>query len=619
MSSQPSIRGAMARDFGTCWKQLVLTDLLFKALAFVVLTPLVGLLLQAALSVSGNAVLADQDILLFLLGPAGWISFILVGAAAVSTIALEQAALLGILAAAKDRRAMDVVGALRFAARNAWPVLQVAARMVGLTLLILAPFVAAGALVYAALLTEFDINYYLKEQPLAFQVAVGIAGLLAAALAFVMLRVCANWFYALPLVLFERVAPSRTLRVSRRRAAGHRRRVLLWLGGWLLATLSLSAITTTIVIEAGDFFIPRTAGVLPLLALAIGTTLMLWFVFGAAVNLLSTTAFAVMLFAFYRIMGGGGLGFARMAAAPLSGGRPGLKLTRRRLLVSALAAVAAAAVTGTAMLATVRMEDGEVQIIAHRGSSADAPENTLAAVAQAIEDRANWVEIDVQETADGEVVVFHDSDFKKLAGLDLKIWDATMEDLRNIDIGSWFSPRFKDQRVPTLTQVLEMCRGKIGVDIELKSYGHDRQLERRVAEIVEAAGMAEHVLIMSLKPGAVKKMKALRPGWRVGLLLTVAAGDVGRIEADFLAVNARFADRGFVKSAHAAKKDVHVWTVNDAATMSTMISRGVDGLITDHPALARKVLSQRARMSPLERLLIELAGIFGVPARVVAQ
>ncbi len=194
-----------------------------------------------------------------------------------------------------------------------------------------------------------------------------------------------------------------------------------------------------------------------------------------------------------------------------------------------------------------------------------------------------------------------------------------MADLKNIDIGSWFSPEFRDQRVPTLARVLDMCRGKIGVDIELKYYGHDQDLEQRVADIVEAHGMAGSVMIMSLKPEAVRKMKALRPHWKVGLLLTVAAGGIDRIEADFLAVNAGFAGRNFIRTAHAGKKDVYVWTVNDAPTMSIMVSRGVDGLITDRPALARTVLAQRADMGLLERLTVELSGVLGVPPRIVEQ
>jgi glycerophosphoryl diester phosphodiesterase len=157
------------------------------------------------------------------------------------------------------------------------------------------------------------------------------------------------------------------------------------------------------------------------------------------------------------------------------------------------------------------------------------------------------------------------------------------------------------------------------VNIELKYYGHDKQLEQRVADIVEAHDMASQIVAMSLSADGVRKMKALRPGWKVGLLMSVYAGDLKKVEADFLAVNAAFVSRRFVREAHRNGKQVYVWTVNDAPTMSTLIGRGVDGLITDKPALARSVLEQRAKMSAPERLLLELAGIFGVTPEFAEQ
>ena len=271
----------------------------------------------------------------------------------------------------------------------------------------------------------------------------------------------------------------------------------------------------------------------------------------------------------------------------------------------------AAVAVGAFAVQTARLED-TVLVVAHRGSSKAAPENSMAAFMQAIADGADWVELDVQETADGEVVVFHDSDFMKLAGVGTKIWDATMADLQTIDIGSRFSPAFKDERVPTLAAVLDACKGKIGVVIELKYYGHDQQLEERVARIVDERGMASQIAVMSLELDPVQKMKSLRPSWTVGLLLSVSAGNLRASGADFLAVNAAFADRRFVRSAHLRGMKVYAWTVNDAATMSAMMGRGVDGLITDKPALAKAVLAQRAGMSPALRLLLELAGILGV-------
>jgi glycerophosphoryl diester phosphodiesterase len=131
--------------------------------------------------------------------------------------------------------------------------------------------------------------------------------------------------------------------------------------------------------------------------------------------------------------------------------------------------------------------------------------------------------------------------------------------------------------------------------------------------------MESEVVAMSLKMDGVRKMKSIRSDWEVGLLMSVFAGDLKRIEADFLAVNAGFASQRLIRDAHDSDKEVYVWTVNDAPTMSAMISHGVDGLLTDKPALARSVLRQRAQMSAPERLLLELAGMLGTVPQIGEQ
>jgi glycerophosphoryl diester phosphodiesterase len=264
------------------------------------------------------------------------------------------------------------------------------------------------------------------------------------------------------------------------------------------------------------------------------------------------------------------------------------------------------------LLQGIQVED-QVRIVAHRGAAGKAPENTLASVRQAIEDGADWVEIDVQETRDGEVVVVHDSDFMKLAGVDLKVWDASLDQLAAIDVGAWFGPAFRGERVPTLGQVLELARGKVGVVIELKYYGHDQQLEQRVVDRVEAAGMASDVVIMSLDYAAIQKIRALRPDWTIGLLSAKVIGDLTRLDADFFAVNQGMASASLVRQAQALGKQVYVWTLNDPVSMWRMMSLGVAGVITDEPALARAVLEKRAELSPVERLLVRTALLFDQP------
>jgi glycerophosphoryl diester phosphodiesterase len=111
----------------------------------------------------------------------------------------------------------------------------------------------------------------------------------------------------------------------------------------------------------------------------------------------------------------------------------------------------------------------------------------------------------------------------------------------------------------------------------------------------------------------------MRPQWRVGLLLSLAVGDVRKIEADFLAVNARFATSQMVQKAHEANKLLYAWTLNDPVSVSKMVGRGVDGVITDYPDMARQVLVERAKLSFVQRLLVELAETLGVQPNIAQQ
>jgi len=241
-----------------------------------------------------------------------------------------------------------------------------------------------------------------------------------------------------------------------------------------------------------------------------------------------------------------------------------------------------------------------------------APENTMAAFKRGIADGADWLELDVQENADGVVVIVHDRDFMRVAGANLKVWKATDVGLADLDVGSFFGPGFSNQRVPTLREVLELVKGQAGVFIELKYYGHDRSLEAKVVDLVEKTGMASDIVIMSLDYEGVRRTAALRPTWTYGLLNAVALGDLTHLDVDFLALTANAASYRMVRRAHRRGMKVYAWTIDDPVQMSVMMSRGVDGIITDQVALARKVQELRAKLTPIGRFVVWMAGETGL-------
>ena len=617
MSLSPFIR-QIAGSLSAAWRPLVATDLLYKLLAFVILTPLLAGLFHFLLAIAGQSVLTDVDIALFFAGPFGWLCAIILGAVWLSIVALEQASLLAILAARHRGQQLGMIDSLRFAAGHAADVLKVTAKMIGWTLLSLVPFLLIAGAVYFGLLGEYDINFYLKERPTEFQVAVGIGVVLVLILAGILFRLYSGWFLALPLILFEQTPPAQGLQASQQLVSGQRRPILIWLVTWVICVLILNLVLVALVGLAGRFLIPTTVGSLLMLATRVGLMLFILSASSLILNLFATIAFAGLLFQGYLRMHSAAS--AAIEASPLEVEQRGKPL----LTPSRLAAVGGAGFLLAALIGYVSLErslnlETETQVMAHRGASKAAPENTMAAFQAAIDEGADWIELDVQESADGKVVVIHDSDFMKLSRNPLKVWDAKLDDLAGIDIGSWLDPKFNEERVPLLSDVLQLCKDKVGVIIELKYYGHDEQLEQRMVDVVEAAGMADQVMIMSLKPEGVAKTKALRPDWKCGVLLSVYAGNLNEIKADFLAVNANFASRSFVKRAHAAGKEVFVWTVDDPAMMSQMMNRGVDGLLTNVPAVAKQVIHERESLSPAERLLVEVALLFQQPQAELEQ
>ncbi|HEX6850807.1 MAG TPA: glycerophosphodiester phosphodiesterase [Candidatus Polarisedimenticolaceae bacterium] len=595
------VTGAL-RDLRLSWRSLALTDLAYKALAFAILTPAVTGLLYWMRSGTSGRVLADADIARFFVTTrVGLVTLLLGSSLLVAITALEVSCLMAIGLAASNGRLLRPRAALRFAAANAWNVLRLAVHMVVRMLVGLVPFLLAGGAAYLLLLREHDINFYLARRPPAFWVAAAVVALLGSALAALVARTAARWALALPLVLFERVQPRRALGESARRSAGKRSLVLAILAAWAAAGLALVSAAGSLPELLGRAAAPWLGDSVAGLVAFLTVLALLWGALVLAAGIANVSLFSLLCGRLHLHLAGS----AEAPSALASEASSFRSLSPRSRAV--VAAVAVLAALGVALLVfVVTRSNRPTVVIAHRGSSAAAPENTLAAFRLAVEQGADYVELDVQESSDGEVLVAHDTDLMKLAGFPGKIWETDAATLRSIDIGSGKDPKFSAERVPTLAEALAVCKGRSRVIVELKSYGHDQKLEERVAAIVEAAGMQDACAFMSLDHGMVRNMKRLRPSWRSGILVATARGDLTTLGADFLAVEARMATPRFVRRAHRAGQDVYVWTVNDPAWMLTAMSRGVDGLITDRPDLAREVVARREAMSDGQRFLVAL-------------
>jgi glycerophosphoryl diester phosphodiesterase len=590
-------------DMSRSWRSLALTDIAYKVISFAALTPATVLLLRWVMSSAEGQVIADVDIATFFLTrPIGFLTLILGGALLVGITAVEMACLMAIGMATAKGGSLTAKEALLFGAACAPRVLRLTANMVARVLAGVLPFLLVAGLAYLVLLRGYDINYYLAVRPPAFWAAAVIAVVLLAGLAALLVRTTARWALALPLVVFENAVPRRALGESSTRTAGAHASVIALLASWAVFAVLLLAVVASVPEIIGRNLAQQFAGSLPLLLLFISGLAVLWIGLGLVAGILNGSLFALAVVRLYLHIGDPQDPRVPQSAALQHGS---VRIPRPALIGAA--AIAFLTVIGLVLLvlATTRRNQ-PVLVIAHRGSSATAPENTLAAFRLAVEQDADFIEFDVQESADGEVIVMHDSDLMKVGGSPLKVWEANAAQLRTVDIGSRTAPRFSSERVPTLAETLAVSKGGSRVIVELKSYGHDQRLEEKVVAIVEAAGMVDDSIFMSLDHDMVRKIKQLRPSWRAGVLVAKAIGDLTSLGGDFLAVEVRVATRAFVRQAHRAGQEVYVWTVNDPAAMLAAMSNGVDGLITDAPDIARRVVERRAEMTDPQRVVVAL-------------
>lgn len=236
----------------------------------------------------------------------------------------------------------------------------------------------------------------------------------------------------------------------------------------------------------------------------------------------------------------------------------------------------------------------ETKVMAHRGASTEAPENTMAAFQKAIDDMADYIELDVQLTNNGEVIVMHDSNAYRTTGVDANIVNMTYKEVKTLDAGSWFSDEYVGENVPSLKEVLELTQGKIKLNIELKPADNGTALAKNTVRIIEKYNMVNDCVITSFSESALKAVKTYNQEIKVGYILSAAYGDFYDMKnVDFFSVNAAFLSKRTIDAIHNSGKRVYAWTVNNKESINNLTNKGVDGIITDNPVLARETIYSR--------------------------
>jgi len=229
-------------------------------------------------------------------------------------------------------------------------------------------------------------------------------------------------------------------------------------------------------------------------------------------------------------------------------------------------------------------------VVAHRGFSWVAPENTLAAYRKAIEIQAEMAECDVQLSRDGVVVCMHDDTLERTTNGTGGVRDKTLVELQQLDAGSWKGPEYIGERIPTLVELLRLVDGRLRLVIEIKQPGIEREV---IATIAEAGVAPESVMIFSFDYDTVRQIAVLEPLLPTTWLINELPDDPPsrdrlvrqslRARVNAIGLSKDHVDAGFVRRAKSCGLPVFVWTVNEVDQMRRLIAQGVDAIITDRP------------------------------------
>ena len=244
-------------------------------------------------------------------------------------------------------------------------------------------------------------------------------------------------------------------------------------------------------------------------------------------------------------------------------------------------------------------------VMAHRGLSADAPENTLYAFSAAIEAGVDFIELDVQQTKDGVLVVMHDQNLKRTTGINQNIWEVTYDEIKDLDAGSWYDPMYANARISTLEEVLQFVNHRVQLNIEIKptDYTSDT-LEQDVADLIAAYDYEDDCWVTSFSYSALKKIKQANENIRTGYVMSVAYGQFYNLQyADAFSINKVFVTSQVVSAAHQYGKQVFAWTVNSASEVRSLCNLHVDSIITDDPEMVREVIARGSTSETIRTVL----------------
>ena len=577
------------RDFRRSYPKLLIFEYIYMLLTSVIVIPIIAFIFNRILKVVGSGSLLNDEVYLLGLTFEGVFGLIIIGLVASFALFIELCVLIILVQQRYFGKDIAILDAVLTTLRQTPRLLGFGIFQLCIILLVLIPFINSP--LSASFYKLFNVSIFLQNQVLDVSYTmIFVYVLILVAALYIVLR----GIFVLHFIVLEGYTIVEAIRNSLALTRGKRLQIFLWLfliNSFVLGTgfaviSSLSYLPSWLDINVLKIFTNHYS-------LTLSTILTYMF---ALLLMPVNIIFLTRLFYYFGRQKGMKLrntltifqsrfgNFERRITAYL----------QKRERTRALYATTAVIYIGLAIFVGFKANDSlvyakwNVLISAHRGDVESAPENSLPSIVAAIEKGIQSVELDVQLTKDGVVVLHHDYNLERLAGVSARVSDLTYEELSRLTIG--IDVNKEPVHIAMLSEALKEAKDQIKLLIDLKPYGAGDELAREVVKLVKTFEMEEGVYIQSFDSYTLHQIRESAPEIKIGQILYFALGDLSALDIDFYTIEQTMLTKELVKRAHASGREIWVWTVNSKQNMKEVLKFDVDGIITDHPVLAQSMV-----------------------------
>lgn len=584
-------------------KKFLKYQIITRGLLSIIIIPIYGLLSGYLIQKDGSVVFTNGDILKFMLTPSGAIFLLFLFLIVVLEIIIEIGGYITISSKIEaNYKESSYWEILKYNIRLLPRMLSVGGIIILLYVIFMAPMSGVGFKL--SFLKGFDMpNFIMSEidQNTLYTIIYSIGIIL-------LIYVSLKFIFTFNYMIINNMKANEAIKASSKLFKENRKNVLKELAVMLIVTALISSIVLFIWLT----LIVKISGQLNLdgyLSRIIMIALLQIQNFGILIISILLVPFECYYVTklFYKLIDPKDIEYPKIAEKTKKSMLDNILHKKKTLIAIALTALLLYSMTMGIFTREIIGYNNHIKIYGHRGYGVGTPENSISAIKKSIDNNIDYIEIDVQRTKDRKYVLNHDKTFERVSYekpyfINKKVSDLNYSQIETLDIGRRVSQRYAGEKVPRIEEVLDVCKNKIKINLELKE-GIDHEMIDDLMELVRKKGMKKQVFFTSLNIRDIEYIENKDSTFDTGLIYFIKLGNYGSVDADYMIMEEREATDSNIKKLHKKGKKVIVWTVNTQESIDKFSKMDVDGIITDYPLEVKEAVSENSKLTSNDLIL----------------